>query len=93
MRGQYWAPIDSEVFGRLNVSRSTGWALVLRGDEPRIPSTIVVGRNGSHQFHRFDEDDVATFVARFATVPQIANTQNCGASELLDHLKKTRARP
>ncbi|MCR9151419.1 MAG: TniQ family protein [Rhodobacteraceae bacterium] len=83
----------SEVFGRLNVSRSTGWALVLREDEPRIPSTIVVGRNGSHQFHRFGEDDVATFMARFATVPQIANTQNCGASELLHHLKKTRARP
>ena len=83
----------SEVFERLNVSRSAGWALVLREDEPRIPSTIVVGRNGVHQFHRFCEDDVATFMARFATVPQIANIQNCGTSKLLDHLKKTRARP
>lgn len=82
-----------EVFGRLNVSRSAGWALVLREDEPRLPSTIVVGRNGVHRFHRFREEDVASFMARFATVPRIANNRGCGTKELFDHLNRTRARP
>jgi len=83
----------NEVFRRLNVPRSTGWALALRENEPRLPSMVITGRNGKHRFHRFRAKDVEEFMVRFATVPKIANSLGCGTKALCDHLQRTQARP
>lgn len=83
----------NEVFRRLNVPRSTGWALTLRENEPRLPSMVITGRNGKHRFHRFRAKDVEKFMVGFATVPKMANSLGCGTQALFDHLKRTNARP
>ena len=81
------------VFGKLRIPKATGWELVHREGEPRLPSMKIEGKNGRHRFFRFDDRAVGFFVSEFTTVVRIANEHDLERKKVVSRLKSRGARP
>jgi len=83
----------SAAFGRMQLPKSTGWALALSANAPRIEPTVIEGKNGRHDIFRFSEQAIADFMAKFTTPTRIANQFDLQIGVVINRLKRSRIRP
>ena len=83
----------SAVFGKLQIPKSTGWALTHREQGPRLEPVVIGGKNGRHRFYRFTEEAVAAFMSEFTTDARIAVNCEVRPDVMAARLKKARVAP
>ena len=83
----------SAVFGKLQIPKSTGWALTHREQGPRLEPVVIGGKNGRHRFYRFTEEAVAAFMSEFTTDARIAVNCEVRPDVMVARLKKARVAP
>lgn len=83
----------SAAFGRMQLPKSTGWALTLSDEGPLIKPTVINGKNGRHDIYRFTEQAIADFMAEFTTPTRIASQYGVQIGSVINRLKRSRVRP
>ncbi|SPJ26436.1 hypothetical protein [Palleronia abyssalis] len=83
----------SAAFGRLKIPKTAGWALVGRREGPGLDPLVITGRTRQHQFYRFSEEAVATFMSQFTTEARLATKYDLERRVVVSHLKNARVRP